>query len=125
MVLFGCQRKISRFNLVLFGLFKDKFLRCIFNKKDRCIDLYYGSNEYNITYCHEKIYKILGEISNEILEAQQLLSDIGESSDYESLIAQHTRQKRKSRGIQKYKRGIHFLSRGIHFLIGGIHFVSK
>ena len=76
------------------------------NKKDRCIELYYESNEYNITYCHGEIYKILGEIPNEILEAQQLLSDKGESSDYESLIAY---LERKSRGCSKHSKGVHFL----------------
>lgn len=42
-----------------------------------------------------RIYKILGEIPNEILEAQQLLSDIGESSDYGRLIAYLETKKKK------------------------------
>ena len=71
------------------------FWDVFWTKKDRCIELYYESNEYNITYCHGKIYKILGEIPNEILEAQQLFYDIGESSDYESLIAYLETKKKK------------------------------
>ena len=73
------------------------------NKKDRCIELYYESNEYNITYCHGEIYKILGGIPNEILEVQQLFYDIGESSDYESLIALQVLLKNDKRGIKKRK----------------------
>ena len=71
------------------------FWDAFWTKKDRCIELYYESNEYNITYCHGEIYKILGEIPNEILEAQQLFYDVGESSDYESLIAYLETKKKK------------------------------
>ena len=76
------KRKVFAFCIKMVHLCK--LLRCLLNKKDRCIELYYESNEYNIIYCHGRIYKILGDIPNEILEAQLLLSDIGESSDYES-----------------------------------------
>ena len=76
------------------------FWDVFWTKKDRCIELYYESNEYNIIYCHGKIYKILGEIPNEILETQQLLSDIGESSDYESFNST-TRDKKEKAGVFK------------------------
>ena len=91
---FNSERIVSKLQ------FFAKFLRCLLNKKDRCIELYYESNEYNITYCHGEIYKILGEIPNEILEAQQLFYDIGESSDYESLIA-YLETKKKKQGCAK------------------------
>ena len=91
------------------------FWDVFWTKKDRCIELYYESSEHNIIYCHGKIYKILGEISNEILETQQLLSDIGESSDYESFNSTTKRQKIKSRGVQ-IALVVFNLSMGVHFL---------
>ena len=91
------------------------FWDAFWTKKDRCIELYYESNEYNITYCHGEIYKILGEIPNEILEVQQLFYDIGESSDYESLIA-YLETKKEKVGVCKMPLGCSNHSRGVHFL---------
>ena len=96
-------------------------------KNARWIELYYESNEYNITYCHGKIYKILGEIPNEILEAQQLLSDIGETSDYERLIA-YLETKKKKQGCAKSTKGVQialgvctFYDRGVQSCIKMVH----
>ena len=54
-------------------------------KKERCIDLYNASTEHNRTYCHRRIYKILGEIPDEIIDSQHLLADFGEESDFNNL----------------------------------------
>ena len=54
-------------------------------KKERCIELYNASTDNNRSYCHGRIYKILGEMPDEIIYSQHLLAELGEQSDYNNL----------------------------------------